>query len=117
MYKRQIENNLIKGSKIDPVLLLISLSSLCELIKDNEGYPINEDPLLTATRNLVVHGLVDRSVTVTPLNERLGTNQNVFKFRRNNPEYMELVREANLKLLKIITHYIEDTLLRDRERA
>jgi len=112
-----IENNLIKGSKIDSVLLLVSLSSLFELIQNNENRPMNEDPLLTATINLVVHGLVNRSVTVNPLKERLRTNQNVFKFSRNNPEHMKLVREANLELRKIITHYIEDTLLRYRDRA
>lgn len=111
-----IENNLIKGSKIDPVLLLVSLSSLFELIQKNENLPMNEDPLLTATRNLVVHGLVDRSVTVNPLNERLRTDQNVFKFSRNNPEHMKLVREANLKLCKMIGEYIQE-ILRDRDRA
>ena len=62
--------------------------------------------MLTATRNLVVHGLVNRSVTVNTLKERLRTNQNVFKFSRNNPEHMKLVREANLEIRKIITHYI-----------
>ena len=111
-----IENNLIKGSKIDPVLLLVSLSSLFELIQNNENRPMNEDPLLTATRNLVVHGLVNRSVTVNPLKERLRTNQNVFKFSRNNPEHMKLVREANLELRKIIGEYIQE-ILRDRDRA
>lgn len=112
-----IENNLIKGAKIDPVLLLVSLSSLFELIQENENHPMNEDPLLTATINLVVHGLVYRSVTITPLQTRFGTNENVFKFSRNNPEHMKLVREANLKLRKIITHYIEDTLLRYCDRG
>ena len=112
-----IENNLIKVQKIDPVLLLVSLSSLFELIQENENHPLNEDPLVQATRNLVVHGLVDRPGTVNPLQTRFGTNENVFKFSRNNPEHMKLVREANLKLRKIITHYIEDTLLRYRDRA
>ncbi len=66
---------------------------------------MNEGPLLTDTRNLVVHGLVDRSVTVNPLKERLRTNQNVFKFSLNNPQQMKLVRGANLKLGKIIQQF------------
>jgi hypothetical protein len=111
-----IENDLIKDSKTDPVLILISLSNLFELIQKNEGDPLEDYPLLTATRGLVVHGVVTYNKTITPLNERLGTSQSSFKFSRNNLKHMELVREANLALHQIITNYIEE-LLRDRGRA
>lgn len=112
-----IKNNLIQRAKIDPVLLLVSLLSLFELIQENENHPMNEDPLVQATRNLVVHGVVDHRQTVTPLQTRFGTRENVFKFSHNNPEHMKLVREANLKLRKIIGEYIQEELLRDRDRA
>ena len=111
-----IENNLIKGSKIDPVLLLVSLSSLFDLIQENENNPLDENPLLKATRNLVAHAFVNRPVTVDPLKERLCTDQNVFKFSRNNTEHMKLVKEANLELYRIIGEYIQE-LLRDRGRV
>lgn len=113
-----VNNNLVIGPKPDPVLLLVSLSNLFELIqeneKDNDGNsPLEEDKVVKATRDLVVHGLVNHRKTVTNLNIKLGKDEIDFRFSRNNSEHMQLVKEANLHLRNVITTYLEE-LLRNR---
>ncbi len=105
--------NAIQNIK-DPVLKLISLASLVEYIKDSSGDEITslkqpQYKWLKATRNLVSHGVVDKSCTIGPINNKLGLSEAKFCFDRK--DHLNLVNQAIQVYSQELYAYLSNLLL------
>ena len=98
----------------DPVLKLINLASLVEYIEDSSGSKVTslkqaKYKWLKATRNLISHGVVDRSHTLDLLNSKLGLSETKFVFNRK--DHLDLVQEAIQIYNQELYTYLSNLLL------
>lgn len=117
---------IIEKLSIDPVLTLITLyalyeyitntnSHLRELLQSNKkiGCNVNLLKKFRGTRNLVAHGVVDRSDTKDILKEFLGDvepESSAYSFDRYKPSHMKLVNEVISEVQPVIQKYLREEL-------